>query len=255
MKDLDWFPKYGWMNAAGTAGFLPDSQFLKKFPELLLFSTNPVSYRKRLPAKSRNLVSIPGGFWVHSGFPNPGFNKVIKKYAHLWENAIIPICMNLLIEDPDDTQKMINSLENFGNILAVEISINPDLSHNQVKENIDALIGKIPVILSIPPERIHEFRDFNFQNTSIAAISLQPNRGIIFLDNSPIRGRLYGRNTFTMTLNAVRTIQMLEISLPIFAGAGIYSFTNIEQLFEIGVYAVQLHELAWAGIGINSLTK
>jgi dihydroorotate dehydrogenase len=251
MKNLDWFPRHGWMNAAGTAGFLPDKGLLQKFPGLELFSTNPVSYQKRFPAKSRNLISTPGGFWVHSGFPNPGFNKVIKRYAELWGNAILPICVNLLVNDSSDTQLMINSLDNLENIYAVEISIHPDFPFNQIVEIIDAATSKIPVILSLSPDRLFEFSEFPFQNTSIAAISLQTHRGVVVLNNKPIRGRLYGRNVFPLTLNAVSTIKMLEINLPIFAGSGISSKADVEQLFDFGVYAIQLHELAWAGVGIN----
>ena len=255
MSDLDWLPRYGWNNAAGTAGFIPDRGFVQKFPEMALFTTNPVSYRKRNPAKSRNLVTIPGGFWVHSGFPNPGINKVIKLYANLWEKAILPMCVNLLVEDPNETQLMINSLEDIENIYAVEMSIHSDQSLNQIKENIDAATSKFPVILSISPNRVFEFLNFKFENTSIAAISLQAHHGVIILENQPYRGRIYGRSTFPLTLNAANTLQKLEINLPIFAGVGISSYTEIKQLFEIGVYAIQLHELAWAGVGINSPTK
>lgn len=255
MKDLDWLPRMGWSNAAGTAGFVPDISFVNTFPEVLLFLTNPISYRKRNPDILRNLVSFRDGFWLNTGFPNPGFKKILNHYAPLWEHSILPICVHLIIEDPEQSREMISNLENLENIFAVEISFDPDLSYNQMLENLDAVQSKIPLILSLPPERISEIWHFPGFACHYAAVSLQPPRGVIFLENIPVQGRLYGRIIFPVTLNAVRALIMGGINRPILAGCGALLKENVDQLFDLGVYAFQMHEIAWIGYGFNTPSK
>ena len=250
MEDLDWLPRKSWTNAAGTAGFVPDNSFVNTFPEVALFLTNPISYRKRIPSNSRNILSFLDGFWLNTGFPNPGFIRSVKNYATMWEHSILPICVHLILEEPEFSKLMISNLENMENIFALEISFDPDISFIQILENLDAIRSKIPIILSMPPERISEIWHFPDSAFHFDAISLQPPRGVMFLREKPVQGRLYGRNTFPITLKAVMALKTGGFDLPILAGSGVFSKENVAQLFDLGVYGFQMHELAWIGVGI-----
>lgn len=249
MKDLDWLPRNSWTNAAGTAGFVPNISFKNIFPDVVLFTTNPISYRKRNPDNFRNMVSYRDGFWLNTGFPNPGFLKTIKLFSRLWEHAILPICAHLILDEPEQSREMIVELENLENIFAVEISFNPDFTLNQMLENLDAIQSKIPIILSLPIERVTEIWYVPEYSLLISAVSLQPPRGVILVKNDPVQGRLYGKNTFPVTLNAIRTLRIGGVDLPILAGCGVFSKEDVNQIFDIGVYAFQLHEIAWVGVG------
>ena len=70
------------MNAAGTLGFAPRSSDLVDFGELGAFVTNPVSLYPRTPARARTSQPFPGGFLMHSGYPNPGLSAVICNPGH-----------------------------------------------------------------------------------------------------------------------------------------------------------------------------
>ena len=150
MKELDWLPAKSWTNAAGTAGFIPDNSFVNTFPEVTLFFTNPISFHKRKPSPSRNLLPYREGFWLNTGYPNPGFMRTLKNYAKLWEHSILPICVHLILEEPEYSKIMVSNLENWVNIFALEISFDPDISFSQILENLDAVRSKIPIILSMP---------------------------------------------------------------------------------------------------------
>lgn len=249
MKDLDWLPRNSWTNAAGTAGFVPNISFKNIFPEVALFTTNPISYRKRNPDNFRNMVSYRDGFWINTGYPNPGFIKTIKLFASHWQHAILPICVHLILDEPEHSREMIAELENLENIFAVEISFNPDFTLNPMLENLDAIQTKVPIIFSLPLERISEIYNVPEYALHFSAVSLQAPRGVIFFQNNPVQGRLYGKNIFPATLNAVRSLKIDRVDLPILAGCGVFSKEDVNQLFDIGVYAFQIHEIAWIGVG------
>ena len=69
------------MNAAGSLGFAPDRRGPIALEQLGAFVTNPVSLRPRTPAQGARLLPFPGGFLLHSGHPNPGFNRVVRRCA------------------------------------------------------------------------------------------------------------------------------------------------------------------------------
>ncbi|MEI6290956.1 MAG: hypothetical protein WCP19_11045, partial [Chloroflexota bacterium] len=120
-------------NAAGTLGFTPDIKSIpniftgKRFEGLGAFITNPISLRPRQPAKELNLIHYPGGFLLHTGFPNPGFSSVIKKYFSKWAVSRIPIIPHLLLDDSEEGQGMVRKLEDLENILSIEISFEPHM--------------------------------------------------------------------------------------------------------------------------------
>jgi len=73
----------GWINATGMLGFAPPSTWPLSHPPVS-FVTNPISDKPRSPSTSRKAVSYPGGLLCHTGWPNPGFGKVLKLYAKRW---------------------------------------------------------------------------------------------------------------------------------------------------------------------------
>ena len=60
------------MNAAGCLGFAPDTHGPTDLSQLGAFITNPISLLARSPAHGPRFLSFPGGFMLHTGYPNPG---------------------------------------------------------------------------------------------------------------------------------------------------------------------------------------
>src|SRR6266542_4042573 len=155
------------MNAAGMLGFAPDFRgFREALPkhreggenladlELGAFVTNPLSLRPRLPAAKPEVIEYPGGFLFHSGLPNPGFNAGLKKYSTKWSRSDLPIIVHLMADRPEETQKMVRSLETQENVMAVELGFAPLLANDIILLTLEMCLGELPLIFSLPVEQV-----------------------------------------------------------------------------------------------------
>jgi hypothetical protein len=242
-SDLDFLIPGKWMNAAGTAGFLPGRGLLNHFPEIALFITNPISYYPRKPATQRSIIPFQGGFMVHNGHPNPGLKKVILQYRKSWENANLPVCVNILSDEPHNIEKIVRSLESIENIAALELGIDSSLKEAEIESNIQAAMGELPIILSLPFEFVFQEWLELVLISEIVAISIQAPRGVLKHNDQYFHGRLYGRSIFPLTLRAVQHLTSFE--KPIYAGVGVLQESQISNLSEIGAHNFQGHELIW----------
>jgi hypothetical protein len=73
-----------WMNAAGFLGFSPSSPAWPA--EMGAFVTNPISLAPRKPALHRQVQPYAGGFLLHTGFPTPGFQAVLRQNVEKWKS-------------------------------------------------------------------------------------------------------------------------------------------------------------------------
>ena len=81
-QDLKFDPPV--MNAAGSLGFSPERYTPIDWSKLGAFVTNPISLLPRTPAQGGRFTSYTGGFLLHTGYPNPGFRQVVRRYARKW---------------------------------------------------------------------------------------------------------------------------------------------------------------------------
>ena len=242
-KDLDILTSINWINAAGTAGFAPARDFSEKFPEISVFTTNPISYSPRQPASNRNLVSFKGGFLVHTGYPCPGIRHIVKKYRKNWQNSTLPICVNLLSDQADHIEKIVRIIETIENIYLIELNINLENSISEIKDLTNAAIGELPIILSVPFEYV--FTDWldEILTPEIIAISIQAPRGQLIQNDQKVKGRLYGESALPLTLHAINHLK--ELDKPVLAGVGAITPTDIEKIYVSGATVFQAHELVW----------
>ena len=141
------------MNAAGTLGYAPQSSDLVEYDQLGAFITNPVSLHPRTPARARTSQPFPGGFLVHSGYPNPGLRAVIRQNATRWARSALPVIPHLLVHQVDDVQPMVSQLEGREGLTGIELGIPPDCETSQAAEMVQSAIGELPLIVRIPMER------------------------------------------------------------------------------------------------------
>lgn len=232
-----------WINAAGTAGYAPTKNFINKFPDIGLFVTNPISYLPRNPANERCLLPFEGGFLVHSGFPCPGFRNLLKNYQIKWENALLPVCVSLLSDEPGNIEKIIRSVENIENIVAIELSLNFSVKFEGMQTLINASVGELPIILSVPYELVYMDWIEDLFRPEILAVSIQAPRGTINSSQMLTRGRLYGPAMLPLTLGAINHLSYLETA--IIAGVGCLSSEDIQTIYHAGASYFQPHELIW----------
>jgi dihydroorotate dehydrogenase (NAD+) catalytic subunit len=234
------------MNAAGSLGFAPDFRSLEDFRSLKEFGafvTNPFSLHPRLPAAKPTVIEHPGGFLLHTGLPNPGFNAGLKKYASKWSRSELPVIVHLMADRPEETQQMVRALESHDNVTAAELGFAPQLSDDIILLALEMCLGELPLIFSLPIEQVLSLGPRLIQQGA-QAISIAAPRGALKPDNSTlVTGRLYGPSLFPQTLETVYSAS--KIGLPIIGAGGVWTKENAEAMLSVGALAVQVDAVLW----------
>lgn len=240
------------MNAAGMLGFWPDSRSLADFAGLDLgaFVTNPLSARPRKPTSHPAVVEYPGGFLLHTGLPNPGFSAAVKKYAHKWVDASLPIIVHLMADRPEETKRMVESLEGVENVMAAELGFAPLLTDDIILMAVEMSLGELPLIVSLPMEQAVTLGPRVIE-AGAAAVSLSAPRGTLTIDDGRLTaGRLYGPSLFPQSLEIVS--RLVGAGVPTLGGVGVYKAEQARVMQEAGAMAVQLDAVLWRG-GYSSI--
>jgi dihydroorotate dehydrogenase (NAD+) catalytic subunit len=239
------------MNAAGSLGFSPTRQSGTSY-ELGAFVTNPVSLNPRSPAQGRGLWNFPGGFILHSGYPNPGLKAVIRRHAGRWGRAGLPVIVHLLAQRDDEIAMMVQMLEGLPGVSAFEIGLPPEADRELTARMVRSAAGELPVLARLPLERILELAE-TATSAGAAAVSLCPPRGVLpDSDGKLLRGRLYGPALFPLALAAVQALA--RSGLPVIGACGVYQPEDIEAMLAAGALAVQLDSVLWRG-GAGSIAR
>lgn len=240
------------MNAAGSLGFFPDLHSPMDWTRLGAFVTNPVSLMPRTPARGRRFIAFPGGFLLHTGYPNPGIRQVMHRYARHWKRSPIPVIVHLLARTPEEVAKMTRQLEPLEGISGLEVGMVSDAGTDMVTALTRAACGELPVIIRLPVERSIELAP-TAMNAGAAAISLAPPRGVYPTgDGDMVQGRLYGPAILPV---ALRTVQELtQMSIPTIGAGGVYTQEHVDAMLAAGALAVQLDSVIWRGAGYSLFT-
>jgi dihydroorotate dehydrogenase (NAD+) catalytic subunit len=236
------------MNAAGSLGFAPDPYGPTKLEGLGAFVTNPVSLEPRSPAHGERVLSYPGGFLLHTGYPNPGLKNVIRRHAAGWSRSWLPVWVHLLPGTIEETGEMIRRLERVEGVAGVELGLPPEVDAEAARRFLQAAAGELTVVARVPFERAAELAEALTKpgEDGAAAISLAPPRGALpGLDGSPIHGRLYGPAVFPQALAAVQSIT--SRGAKVIAAGGVYRPQDVQAMLAAGAIAVQLDSVLWRG--------
>jgi dihydroorotate dehydrogenase (NAD+) catalytic subunit len=238
------------MNAAGTLGFAPDLHNAVDWSKLGAFVTNPISLTPRTPAHGNRFVSYPGGFLLHTGYPNPGLSSALRHYARHWQNSPLPVIVHLLARSAEELAVMARRLENVEGVSGLEVGLTSDAGAELVAAFSQAAGGELPVIMQLPMDRSVELATRAIQ-AGAAAVSLAPPRGMLSLQAGKlIQGRLYGPAILPMSLRVVSELK--EQAVTTIGAGGIYTQDQIKSMLTAGAEAVQLDAVLWreAGYGI-----
>jgi len=239
------------MNAAGSLGFSPDLYCPMDWSRMGAFVTNPISLMPRTPARGKRFIAYPGGFLLHTGFPNPGLSHVLRRYAAQWSRSTIQVMVHLLAQSPEEVMKMGRQLESVEGVVGLEVGVASDASAEMVVALTQAASGELPVIMCLPVERSVELAA-NAMEAGADAISLAPPRGVYPSEGEMVQGRLYGPAILPLALRMVRELSRLGI--PTIGAGGIYTLEHKDAMLAVGALAVQLDSVLWRGAGTNLLT-
>jgi dihydroorotate dehydrogenase (NAD+) catalytic subunit len=234
-----------WINAPGTLGFAPPPRWpLPETPGA--FITNPISLAPRSPAAGRALLPYPGGYLLHTGHPNPGLNRVLKRYGERWAQSSLPIWVHLLASNPGEVQQMVHRLEGVEGVMALEIGLPPGIRGSEAREFVQAAYGELPLVISMELNMAEEAWIADLPKWGAGTVCLSAPRGILPDDSGrPVSGRLFGPSLLPMALAAVHTAR--KHGLQVIAGSGVYRTQDAQLLREAGAFAVQLDAVLWRG--------
>ena len=238
------------LNAPGSLGFAPDPHSMPFLDQLGAFITNPISHRPRHPANTRTCLPFPGGFLLHTGWPNPGIRRAMAQYRRAWAAADLPVIVHLLGESPGLIAAMVHQLESLENLLAVAVSLPPDCGPSGLADFLDAASGELPVVISLGPEDLPLLLDTLIAQQP-AAVMVQPPRGTLpDAAGRPVSGRLYGPALFPLTLATLQ--RLADTGLRLITCGGVFTQAAAQALLDAGAYAVGLDAALW-GVNPNKI--
>ena len=232
-----------YMNRAGSLGFAPDIRAPAPWEIFSAFVTNPLSLRPRKPAAQPAVVAFPGGFLLHTGLPNPGLPAALKKYRRRWADSRLPVSVHLMADRPDETSRMVQSLEGVDNIAAVELGFAPLLADDILLRSVESCLGELPLIVCLPVEQVLSL-GARIMGAGGAAISLAAPRGMLpAKDGRLTTGRLDGPALFPQALLSVR--DAAQANLPVIGAGGVQTRQDADAMLAAGALAVQIGGSLW----------
>lgn len=234
--------KSNWMNTAGFQGHLPPAASLLA-EKAGCFVTPAISWHSRKPAHDRCLLDFPGGFLLHTGNPNDGFNKVLKKYAAKWSRANLPVWPHILPRSGYECWQMVKTFENLENIGAIEIGLPGNIETSLVEEILQASLGELPVYISVPFSSHWERWLDLMRMYTIAGIVLSAPRGCLPYNGSVVNGRIYGPGLFPQLIHEIGELK--DCGIPLIAGSGIFSYEQAEAALQAGASSIQVDAWLW----------
>lgn len=237
------------MNAAGSLGYAPDPRGAVDLSRLGAFVTNPVSLKPRTPAQGTRYLDFPGGFLLHTGYPNPGLKAVLRRYAPQWQRAGMPVLVHILAQNPDEVSVMVQQLEGTPLVMGVEIGLPPDIEADEAISLAQAAVGELPLVVRLPLDRARELLSRagpGFLEAGVTAVSLGPPRGALpVMKGGLAHGRLYGPCLYPMVPVIVELA--VQMGILIIAAGGVYKPQEVDALLAAGAIAVQLDAVLWKG--------
>lgn len=239
---------------AGTVGF--DGSPYRKLLSLDKFGalvTPPVTFTPRQPAAGPRVVSLPAGFLMHTGLPNPGINRVIREYDKKWKRSVLPIILHLVAEAPHKVEQAVQIIERSRVVAGIELGIHEQTTMRELSSLLEAARQNcdLPIMVQLPLYNAVPLGEVAQHNGADALVVAAPPRGTARDPNTGrlIGGRLYGAWVKAQVLRMVgRVVQFAEI--PIIASGGIHSTGDAQDFLTAGAKAVQLDSVVWTNPGI-----
>ncbi len=233
------------MNAAGFLGFTPlAGSSIGQSP--VAFVTNPISYKPRTSAADRFCSPFPGGFLLHTGWPNPGFRKAVKQYSARWARSEVQVYVHLLAEQAHEVNQMVRALEETDGATAIELSLPPTAKDDLRLQLVEAAMGELPLTVCVPLDQVNAAWVGDVVDLGISGLVVSAPRGMVRNGTGGFaRGRMYGPGLFPQMLQAIGCLRAYGI--PFVAGSGVYDQPAIDTLLSAGAGAVQLDAVLWRG--------
>ena len=233
------------MNAAGILGFASEYRGVVDFSALGAFVTNPLTLNPRTPAHAPNAVELPNGLLIHTGLPNPGVRRALKRYDADWRRLGVPVIVHLAATTAVEVALAVEYLERAHSLSGLELGLRDDVSMSETSRLVRAGLGSLPVLVRLPVARAAALAPAAVQAGANALVIAAPPRLTMTHNNRAVTGRHYGPDTFAPALAALEAVAALDLGLPLIGAGGIFSVENARTMLAAGALAVQVEAVVW----------
>jgi dihydroorotate dehydrogenase (NAD+) catalytic subunit len=236
------------MPAAGSFGFGGVYKDFVNFDKLGAIVTNPVSYDARHPATGTRVVPLNGGVLVHTGLPNPGLNRVLRRHRGEWKMLPLPVIVHLIATGEEHLRKCAARLDEEDTVAALEIGLDDDLTWQDAAAFVEAAASRTekPLLVRLPLLNAGEFAQAVTDAGAGALVVSAPPRGTARdpYTGRLVSGRLYGPLVKPVVLRAVGQLAR-QVEIPIIGAGGIHTPQDARDYIEAGAVAVQVDSVTW----------
>lgn len=234
---------------AGVFGYGSNYRDMVNYEKLGAFITNPVTYTPRQPTRGTRYIPHDSGVLVHTGLPNTGLSKVIKRWGGLWQALPIPTILHLVATEPDEIRKSMVIIDNTEMIAAVELGLNDDIDPDYAVELVEAAVrnSEKPILVRLPLADAYTLAEPIADTQAAALMVSAPPRGTA---RDPISGKLIGGRVYSpvlkpIVLRLVGNLKRRIHDIPIIGAGGIHSAQDARDYLEAGAVAVQVDSVVW----------
>jgi dihydroorotate dehydrogenase (NAD+) catalytic subunit len=237
------------MCAAGTFGFGEVYRNFINIDKIGAIVTHPITYDGWTAARGPRVVPLDAGVLMHTGLPNPGLNKALRKYRNLWIALPLPIIVHLVATTPEHVRKSAARLDEEDGVDAIELGLADDLDWQEAETLVKAAVSKTdkPVLVRLPLLDAYEIAQPVADAGAGALVVSAPPRGTArdAKTGRLVSGRIYGPLVKPVVLHAVgRLVERIK-DVPIIGAGGIHSAQDARDFIETGAVAVQVDSVTW----------
>lgn len=234
-----------WFNVPGFLGWVPPARLELNFTPGA-FLPMPVSLHPRPPAHRRVALNLPGGAFLRSGLPNPGFSAAVRQYGARWERLSEPLWLSLAAQDAAEMAELSERVDDLGSAVTFSVHLPLELAEAELVEFLRAAQGEHPFWVEVPLDRVNRETVALLRRSTALGLVIGAPRGLIYCQDAWVSGRLYGPAFFPQV--AALVSQLAEEDLTVIAGCGVFSQESGEQLLALGAAGVQLDCALWGEI-------
>lgn len=236
------------MTAAGTFGYGEVYRDFINIDKLGAIVTSPITYDAWNPATGTRVVPLDAGVLMHTGLPNPGLNKALRRYRNLWKLLPVPVVLHLVATTEDHIRKSAARLDEEDAIAAIELGLNDDISWEEAEAFISAAVSRTdkPVLARLPPSDAYEIAEAADGAGAGALVVTGPPRGTARdpFSGQLVTGRIYGPLVKPVVLHMVGRIAR-RVEAPVIGAGGIHTAQDARDFLDAGAVAVQVDSVTW----------
>lgn len=239
------------MPAAGTFGYGDRYHRLIKTEKLGAVVTAPVTLKPRTLSKGAHTVPLPGGLLLHTGQPNPGVHKVVKKYGKVWGKLPVPVIVHVMATIPPDVERCVRAVVGSPAVMGIELGLHESTTPAEMRALIRAVTDttQLPLLVRLPLERALDLAPLVAETYAGALVIGSAPRGRARdpITGQMITGRVYGPLVKPLALHTVAMViaMLREDDIPVIGAGGIHTAQDARDFIEAGARAVQVDSLTW----------